>query len=304
MDSSSDDMFDAIVFRDTAGAPKSFSAASFNSINQFHSAQRDLPEKNINVLKPKVTVKIIVHEEVSSTQERENEMEEIISHVHLDGTVNAQVSTPALSNNPPFSIQISDPDHVEDSGLRFDTKFMTFYGDGEFNTVSVPKSVRNPFKIASYNRSCTRRSMPILATSKVIWANKESRLCKLMLQIRSNLSNKGRLYDMVVAMAVPPTVLGKTLQVKIGNGIYDALKRVVRWRVEELKPGACVELEAEVRLASNVYELPRIPILLRCSSNEDSVSSLGFDVKGLSGHPVLIEVIMQRSFNLLHRLPL
>jgi len=181
--------------------------------------------------------------------------------------------------------------------------------------------------------------MPVLVQSKVErFGGDELEQCKISIQIRSNLNNVGSLRDITVAVAVPPTVLSKTLKLTTGaedwNGSYDELKRVIKWRVNELSQGSSVAFGAEVRVAganpSNTGnkdknggkgsqkkkqrkrppmmmadELPRFPILLRCSSIQDTVSSVQVDCKELEGgrHPADIDVIMQRSFKLLHRLP-
>ena len=93
-----DDLFDTIVFRDTAGAPKSFTSyASMqgqsnpntdHNHNQLGSTRS--PAHNaalLESLKPRVSVKLFIHEEVASTQDKKSSLDEISSHVLLDGAV-------------------------------------------------------------------------------------------------------------------------------------------------------------------------------------------------------------------------
>lgn len=89
-----DDLFDAIVFRDTAGAPKSFTSYASMQSNQRSSigiaTAPTSPTHNaalLESLKPRVSVKLFIHEEVSSSQDKKSAMDEISSHVLLDGAV-------------------------------------------------------------------------------------------------------------------------------------------------------------------------------------------------------------------------
>jgi hypothetical protein len=299
-------------------------------------------------------------------------------------------------NHPPFSIRIIDPDYPDDTNFQFDKNFMTLYGasgDGaaQWNTLTVPRAVREQFKVASYHRSVTKKFMPILVQTKVVRCssststnssnstanssrkhlkknkkrgnkkgnfrnedgnnndNENMDLCKVVVQIRSNLNNIGTLKDINIALAIPPTVIGKTLTItntegeekesrdadgnEIGNGRYDELKRVVRWTIPELSRGSTVAFGVEVMVAKapNIYvgkdDLPRFPILLRCSSIQDTVSSIQVDCRELKNNAavdgvgaivgsgsgstmaadanssIIIDVVTQRSFKLLHRLP-
>ena len=128
----------------------------------------------------------------------------------------------------------------------------------------------------------------------------------MAIQIRSNLKNKGSLKDLVVCCAVPPTVIGKSLKVTIGDGMYDEFKRVIRWNVKELAVGKSLILGAEVDVSLKnilVDELPKFPALIRCCSTSDTVSSLETELHEINGHPAEIVAIKHHSFRLLHRLP-
>jgi hypothetical protein len=81
--------------------------------------------------------------------------------------IHAQILSSDAQQNPPFAIRLSDPDYPEDNyQLNLNTNFMTFYGSGEFNTLTIPKAVLGQIQVASYQRSVTKKFMPILVQSK------------------------------------------------------------------------------------------------------------------------------------------
>jgi len=292
----SHDPFDDLVFRHKTGAPSS---------NAGTTKKRLPPRKRAS----RVNVKVFIHEEVASTQDKVNTLDEVSSHVLMDGTVEAAVST-FHPENIPFSLRILDPDYPDDSQgiIRFDTTYITFRGPSEFNTLAVPKDVRDKVKVASYHRSVTKNIMPVLVQSKVTRSGSHLEHCEVAVQIRSNLNNMGSVNNITLAMAIPPTVIAKTLSITSGpgDGEYDELKRIIRWQVKEIQQGSSIVLGAEVMVASSLLldELPKFPILLRCSSVEDTVSSVVVECQQLDeDHPVTLNVATYRSFQLLHRLP-
>ena len=115
---------------------------------------------------PKIVVKFFIHEEASSIQELQKpNIDHISCHVTIEGTIHAQIISSDAIKNPPFAIRLCDPDYPEDN-YQFDTNFMTYYGSGEFNTLNIPKAVLGQIKVASYQRSVTKKFMPVLVQSK------------------------------------------------------------------------------------------------------------------------------------------
>ena len=105
---------------------------------------------------------------------------------------------------------------------------------------------------------------------------------------------------------MPPTVISKTLKITTGEGTYDEFKRIIRWNVKELAVGSSIVFGAEVQVSLkniSVDEMPKFPVLVRCSSTDDVISSVEIDVKEVNGSPATIVAIMNHSFQLLHRLP-
>lgn len=259
---------------------------------------------------PRVNVKIFIHEEVAATQDKGSSLDDVSSHVMLDGTVGAIVSS-LHPQNPPFSIRVLDPDYPEESqnNIQFNQTYISFHGPLEYNTISVPKAIREVINVASYHRSVTKQIMPVLVQSRVHRFGENLNRCQVAVQIRSNLNNVGNLKEITLAVAVPPTVIGKSIHVVPGpgNGEYDDLRRVLCWKMNELDHGSSILFSAEASVTSKLLidELPKFPVLLRCKSTEDTVSSIQVDCKQLdAAHPVTLNVTMERSFQLLHRLPL
>lgn len=179
------DEFDALVYRSTPGAPTVKVTDDADKINgddwlkKNKSRGRHAPpttampssylarKGNNTKLPPKLVIKFFIHEEVSSIQEmKSNNIDHISCHVNLEGSIYAQIiSSSNATNNPPFAVRLSDPDYPEDN-YQFETNFMNYYGSGEFNTLTIPKAVLGRIKVASYQRSVTKKFMPVLVQSK------------------------------------------------------------------------------------------------------------------------------------------
>jgi hypothetical protein len=193
----------------------------------------------------------------------------------------------------------------EDDTYQYDFKYITLYGDNELNVVTVPRGMKEQFKIASYHRTITKKYMPVEVDSNVV---RKGDICNIVVKIQAkkNTHSKGTMGNILVAMAVPPTVIGKSLKLLSGDGVYDGLKRIVKWSVSKLENGGVIRFEAEVKVAKKVIgerEVPSFPIVLRCSSKEDTVSSIEVNIEPMKNQPVTLNVIQHRSFKILHRLP-
>lgn len=183
------DDFDALIYRSTPGAPtttdrkpspRNDNHHESNKENQQHSKPTATLMNNLRTpsylsrskgsslsskIPPKMVLKFFIHEEVSSIQETKNNLDSISSHVDIDGMIHTQIISSDAVKNPPFALRLSDPDYPEDN-YQFDTNFMTYYGSGEYNTLSIPKAVLGKVKVASYQRSVTKKFMPVLVQSK------------------------------------------------------------------------------------------------------------------------------------------
>lgn len=296
-----DDIFDSIVNRHPRGSPTDFDKMIKTSPNSSRTSKKSFSRP----IEPKLTVHVYISEEASSIQERRNKFNEVESHVIMDGSIFAQVSSVGAPSNPPFCIRLTDPDMYEDDTYQYDLKYITLYGDHELNVVTVPRGLKERFKIASYHRSITKKYMPVEIDSNVV---RKGDICNIVVKIQAkkNTHSKGAMENILVAMAVPPTVIGKSLKINSGDGVYDDLKRIVKWNVGKLENGNSIRFEAEAKVAKKVIgvkDIPSFPIVLRCSSNEDTVSSIEVNIEPMKNQPVTLNVIQHRSFKILHRLP-
>ena len=127
----------------------------------------------------------------------------------------------------------------------------------------------------------------------------------LAIQIRSNLNNTGNLINLSLIVSVPPSIIASSLSFTRGEGSFDSLKRVLRWDISHLARGASLMVGAQGDVVSSLYvdDLPKFPILLRCSSEEDVISGTEVSVDGTDNVPAAMIVKTYQSFRLLHRLP-
>eukprot|EP00559_Dactyliosolen_fragilissimus_P000575 CAMPEP_0184866472 /NCGR_PEP_ID=MMETSP0580-20130426/22496_1 /TAXON_ID=1118495 /ORGANISM="Dactyliosolen fragilissimus" /LENGTH=274 /DNA_ID=CAMNT_0027366173 /DNA_START=176 /DNA_END=1000 /DNA_ORIENTATION=+ len=260
-------------------------------------------KKKEKPLPPKFNVNLHIHEEVSSIQEKKNDMEDIVSHVLIEGTIYAQVHSSNAKKNPPFILQCSNNENSEETKFRYNEKLVDV--GGEKKVVQIPKVTLARTQVASYQSTFNKMFMPILVQTKVVRSGQKSERCMVAIQLRSNMNNKGNLKDIVLAMSVPPTVIGNTLKVIRGDGQYDTLRRVVKWTLQELPKGESLMVGAHVKVLSTLYsdELPNFPVILRCTSAEDIISSVKVDATSVRGSPATLALKKMYSCRLLHRLP-
>lgn len=130
---------------------------------------------------------------------------------------------------------------------------------------------------------------------------------RVALQVRSKLSNNGDLTDFTIAVAIPERVNGETIEITRGTGVYDDLKRTIKWSMEDLPKGESFMVSAQAQLwttATNEDQvLLKFPVLLRCSSNFDQISNVELKAEEADGFPATVSYSQIFSFRLLHRLP-
>ena len=130
---------------------------------------------------------------------------------------------------------------------------------------------------------------------------------RIAVQIRSRLDNAGDMKDMTILVAVPEKVNGSTVQLARGKGVWDELKRTIKWKIPHLVKGQSELVVAEADLwrspTVDEDETP-FPVMFRCSSICDSITSLDWKVAQISGSPShLTTTPTKHDFRLLHRLP-
>lgn len=136
---------------------------------------------------------------------------------------------------------------------------------------------------------------------------KESGMVHVDVQIRSNLNNKGDLANFAIAAPCPSFIDGGSILITKGEGAYDELKRVVKWKRPDLPRGESFLVGFKAKLAKGVDNEPEanatrtVPILLRCLSNNEQISGVEVDATAVSGHPAAVHAVKKCGFRLLHR---
>mmetsp|Transcript_697 Transcript_697/g.970 ORF Transcript_697/g.970 Transcript_697/m.970 type:complete len:357 (-) Transcript_697:115-1185(-) len=261
------------------------------------SSARSMP------LPPKLSIRFIIHEEVSSMALLDAENEGA-SEVCSEGTLQVQVRSSDANKNVPF---VLIPAAL--SGSKIDFKANDEFTRKPkkiglpFHVVDVPKPIMTPVSIGTYSLTEQVRHMPLLLERKVTMYNET---CRVAVQVRSKLSNEGNLTDFTIAVALPERINVETIEVVRGNGTCDELKRTVKWTVGELVKGESFMVSALCKLWSRSTPADeanlRFPVLLRCTANLDKISSVEFRAMQADGHPASVQFTKTHSFRLLHRL--
>ncbi|KAL7557161.1 hypothetical protein ACA910_002440 [Epithemia clementina (nom. ined.)] len=273
-------------------------------------------------LPPKMTIKLTLYEEVSAMALRE---EMVASQIAVEGSVYAQVQCSDALKNAPFTIAASkaredtliplvklrpnqkitslEPIRRSRSGQRpvdDDDEDDNNDGLGKAYLVQVPKSELGFVPIIHYSFSQVVEHMPVLLERKVTIHETS---CRIALQVRSKLTNRGDLKDFTLVVAIPEVVDGDSIEIIRGQGSYDALKRLIKFKLASLNKGESFMVSAQAKLWKAVRGTEvRFPVLLRCSSAEDQISTVDFRVQEADGSPCSISVTKGYSFRLLHRL--
>jgi Adaptor complexes medium subunit family len=246
-------------------------------------------------LPPKLNVKLTINEEVSSTAFASSEG---ASQVVVEGSIYAQVQCSDAMKNAPFHLVAQSLGHNEGViNICPNPKFVSSEG-GEENLVKIPKHEIGFVPIARYSLTNEVQHMPLLLERKVTVTETS---CRIAVQVRSKLSNRGNMEDFTIAVAVPECVNGESIEIVRGEGEYDELKRAILWKLPELEKGESFMVSAQVKLWEPATEI-QFPVMLRCSSSADQISNVEFKVTAAEGYPSSITCNTTHSFRLLHRL--
>ena len=178
--------------------------------------------------------------------------------------------------------------------------------------VNIPKSEKVGCEVLNYTMSVRTQNMPILVQAK---STVKDNKCRIIVQIRSNLSNEGDLSNFTIIVAIPTTLLAETVKITRGEGgMWDATKSIITWKIGTLPHGeSClVSAEADVRMSpaiknvihdnpftSNIIESKiHCPVMIRCSSTMEHISDMALSVVGPSDKMVQNTT---SSYQLLHR---
>ena len=139
-----------------------------------------------------------------------------------------------------------------------------------------------------------------------------------MLQLTSNPSNKTKLSNLTIIMAVPPAVDEETLKMSNAyDGYWDKMKRLLVWSVPELKAGRVFELHVQCGFVDDDVlpnfalckkgpnknggnNTPHFPVLVRCSSFRNQLSDIELLVKHVDGASSA-ELNQSQSYRVVYR---
>lgn len=241
-------------------------------------------------LPPKISVKLVVREDATAMAIAAGAG---ASHVNIVGTIQAQIQCSDATKNAPFLLKMEPLETME-----INEEFV----NEETLQVYIPKHEIGLVRILEFAVQQHIQRMPLLLERKI---SIKERTCRISIQVRSKLANKGDLKDLSIAIAVPMEVDGESISIlRGGDGIYDELRRIVHWRLDELKRGASLMVAAEAQL----WETPpqdaklEFPVILRANSTEDKISEVDCRVVPAEGHPSSVTFTQSHSFRLLYRL--
>lgn len=251
-------------------------------------------------LPPKLTVKLTIHEDVTSFAQLDKEG---ASDVTVEGRISAQVQCSDANRNAPFCLEAVEG-HSKTLVIRSTTVFESenaIVQPGQRNFFNIPKHEIGFVPIATYTLSASVEHMPLLLERKVTI---KGTYCRVAVQIRSKLTNNGDIGQFVIALAVPELVKPQSVQIQRGEGVWDEIKRAVKWKRTFLKRGESfmVSIEATLLHETSKEEL-HFPVMIRCASTSDQISGTNFCAVKADGHPASITFHKSQSFVLLHRLP-
>jgi hypothetical protein len=262
------------------------------------SADASKATATVAALPPKMLVKLTIYEEVTSVA---NILEPDSSRISVEGSVYVQLHSSDARRNAPF--QLAPSSEKELITIKPNNKYtrQTPHQQNPPLTVSIPKNELGYVPVLYYSFDQMADHMPLLLERKVT-IHEES--CRIAFQVRSKLTNHGDLRDFTLAVAIPEKVDADSIEMLRGDGVYDSLQRLIRFKLASLEKGESFMVSAQAKLwkALGDDEDIHFPAVMRCSSSEDQISSVDFTAMEAPGQPSSLTVHKAHSFRLMHRL--
>jgi hypothetical protein len=288
--------------------PSSFATKPGGGSRIGNTATATSPGKTkVAALPPKMLVKVTIYEEVTSVA---NILEPDSSRISVEGSVYVQLHSSDARRNAPF--QLSPSSERELITIKPNSKYtrpslppheqqQTTNTNNPPLTVTIPKNELGYVPVLYYSFDQMADHMPVLLERKVT-IHEES--CRIAFQVRSKLTNAGDLRDFTLAVAIPEKVDADSIEVLRGDGVYDGLQRLIRFKLAGLEKGESFMVSAQANLwkALGDDEDIHFPAVMRCSSSEDQISSVDFTAMEAAGQPSSLTVHKAHSFRLMHRL--
>lgn len=246
---------------------------------------------------PKMLIKLTTYEEVTSVA---TVLQPGTSRVSVEGSVYVQLHSSDARRNAPFQL---NPANGIDISIKPNNKYSKRVNNLP-NTpviVTLPKQELGYVPVLHYSYEQTVDHMPVLLERKVT-IHEDS--CRIAFQVRTKLTNQGDLRDFTLAVAVPEKVDADSIEILRGDGVYDGLKRLIKYKLASLVKGESFMVSAQAKLwkALGDDEDIHFPVVMRCTSSEDQISGADFSVVEAPGQPSSLTIHKAQSFRLLHRL--
>lgn len=109
----------------------------------------------------------------------------------------------------------------------------------------------------------------------------------------------------VIMLAIPPHVNGRSGKLSRKGGLWDELKRTVSWTIDEMPPGKALEIQAQFEILeadhnTSMGRSPKFPILVRCEY-ESLFSSVEIKVDYHDSLSKPVHMGLENSARVLHR---
>ena len=145
---------------------------------------------------------------------------------------------------------------------------------------------------------------PQLVSVKVRVAGK---FCRVGVKIRSNPTNRQQIQNAVVLIAVPPDISGESMKMSSKGGVWDPMKRVIIYKCDQMESGETLDVQLQFEYfaplidETEVANLPRFPVLVRCEGADDQLSNVELKVGGTVEGKQYYQLDIDKAYKLFHR---
>jgi hypothetical protein len=252
---------------------------------------------------PKLVVKLARHEEVASVA-RADAVCEGASDCSIQGTIYAMAKGSDPEKTLPFRIPF--PELPETFSIHPQEPHSSIKVDDNNNRsliVSLSKDQEGFVPVLHYSGLQYVQHMPILLERKITIQDTS---CRVAAQVRSKLTNMGDIEDFTVAIAIPEAVDGSSIDILRGDGVWFPTQRLIKFKLSALTHGESFMVCAQMKLWKPVTgndDSLTFPVLLRCSSADDPICEINFQVLESEEAPAFVtQTATTNAFRLLHRL--
>jgi len=125
--------------------------------------------------------------------------------------------------------------------------------------------------------------------------------------MRANPTNNVPLTNGTILIAVPPNVRGESVKTSLVGSVWDSMKRVVAWPLNNIEPGQLLEVQAQFEFESPSKPdapppaTPKFPVLVRCDAKDEQFSDLQLSTDANDNQFRPIKLKVSRSVRILHR---